>query len=185
MLDEHFDLEKLALSQNFNAQIAVKKVLNTVPKRKPNKQEFVRVHPDPAWRLETKVLEIEGDREIYLVAPELWDALREEISPRVLFVAITRQGVVFVWPVKLPDEDGKQLAWHQSALDAAKRGMTNWVRVRANMELGAYECFEALVELSDPKWPEESFKQIIRTAFKDHYIDSLEHVVIRKLRGEI
>jgi hypothetical protein len=51
-----FDPSRLRLSQDFAATVGVKKVLITVPVREPNKQEFVRVHPDQAYRLETAVL---------------------------------------------------------------------------------------------------------------------------------
>ena len=63
----------------------MKKALLAVPVRKPNKQEFVRVHPDEAYRLETAVLELKEERETYLVERALWDELAGEIVPKVLF----------------------------------------------------------------------------------------------------
>jgi hypothetical protein len=53
------------------------------------------------------------------------------------------------------------------------------------MSLGAYEVFEATGELPEPQWPELPFSQILQIAFKDKYIDSLDHPVLRKLRGEV
>jgi len=66
-----FDPSRLRLSQDFAATVGVKQALITVPVRKPNKQEFIRVHPDEAYRLETAVLELKEEREIYLVDPSL------------------------------------------------------------------------------------------------------------------
>jgi hypothetical protein len=43
-----FDPSVLRLSQNFSEATGVKKLVTTVPVRKPNKQDFIRVHPDPA-----------------------------------------------------------------------------------------------------------------------------------------
>ena len=44
-MPDPFDLQSLALSQDFNGKLALKKLLRTIPVRKPNPQDFVRVHP--------------------------------------------------------------------------------------------------------------------------------------------
>jgi hypothetical protein len=44
------DISKLRLSQEFLESAGAKKILTTVPVRKPNKQDFVRVHPDADFR---------------------------------------------------------------------------------------------------------------------------------------
>jgi len=52
------------------------------------------------------------------------------------------------------------------------------------MNLGAYEMYVAENEkIPDPTWPELSFDEIIRIAFRDRLIDSPEHPVIKRLRG--
>jgi hypothetical protein len=53
------------------------------------------------------------------------------------------------------------------------------------MALGAYEVFQATGELGEPEWPAEPLAALLRVAFKDRYIDALEHPVLRKLRGEV
>ena len=186
-MDNHtsFDLERLRLSQDFPNQVGVKKAILTVPVRKPDRQSFVRVHPDPDWRLETAVLELKDERETYLVDHDMHSELPGELVPKVLFTAINRQGVVFLWPVRLPGEDGRVNAWHRSALDAADLAMTRWVRIAANMSLGAYDVFEATGELPEPEWPEKDFQSLIDIAFKDHFVRSLDHQVIRHLRGAL
>ncbi len=50
---EGFDLESLRVSQDFVKDSGVKKLLTTVPVRKPNRQDFVRVHPDSSYVLDT------------------------------------------------------------------------------------------------------------------------------------
>ena len=179
------DLEKLRLSQNFAETVGVKKKIITVPVRKPHRQSFVRVHPDESWRLETAVLEVKEDRETYLVDPAIWPELPGEIVPKVLFTTINRQSVVFLWPVRLPGEDGRQDAWNHSALEAADLATKQWVRVAANMSLGAYEVFEAAGNLPEPEWPDIGFKELLEIAFRDNFIQTLEHPVIRSLRGEL
>ena len=177
------DIESLRLTQDFAANVGVKKALITIPVRKPNAQDFVRVHPDPGYRLETMVLELKEDRETYLVAPDLWSDLSGELSRRVLFTCINRQRVISLWPVRLPGEDGRIDAWSASAMEAAAMAQTRWVRVQSNMALGAYEVFEASATIPDPDWPGESFKELVRIAFKDRYITAIDHTIVKRLRG--
>jgi hypothetical protein len=138
-----FDPENLRLDQSFVETSGVKKLLTTVPVRKPNNQDFVRVHSDEAYRLTSAIIELKDDREVYLVLPHVAHQLPGECSPVILYTAINRQGVVFLWPVKLPAADGKILEWHRSAAEAAERAMGCWLRVKADMALGAYAMYEA------------------------------------------
>ena len=52
------------------------------------------------------------------------------------------------------------------------------------MSLGAYEIYEARGNLSDPEWPDESMDEIVRIAFRNSFIESYDHPVLRRLRGE-
>ena len=180
-----FDPSRLRLSQNFADSVGAKKALLTVPIRKPGRQDFVRVHPDQTYRLETAVLELKEERETYLVDPSLWHELPGEVVPKVLFTTINRQGVLILWPVRLPGEDGRHDQWNQSALMAAEMAQSRWIRLAANMGLGAYDVFEAVSGLPDPEWPDIAFEEILRVAFKDRFITSLDHPVVRRLRGEV
>lgn len=63
--------------------------------------------------------------------------------------------------------------------------MTRWVRIVSNLHLGAYEVFEATAALPEPEWPVEGFEHIFGVAFKDYYIDSVNHPAVRRLRGDL
>jgi hypothetical protein len=181
-----FDPAALRLDQSFAETAGVKKMLTTVPVRKPNKQDFVRVHPDPAFRLTpTAIIELREDREIYLVTPAMATELSGEFIAATLNTTINRQGVVFIWPVKLPGPDGKHNEWHRSSAQAAELAMGKWLRMTANMSLGAYEIFEATGDLSEPNWPDLPFEEILKIAFRGHIVDSLDHPVVQRLRGAI
>ncbi len=180
-----FDLDKLRLSQDFAATLGVKKALLTVPVRRPNRQEFFRVHPGEDWRLETVILELKEERETYLVDKPLWGHLPGELIPKVLYTVINRQGVLSLWPIRLPGEDGRHDEWNRSALDAAEMAQKGWIRVVANMSLAAYEVYEARATIPEPEWPDTTFQEILKLAFKDRFIRSLDHPVVRRLRGEI
>jgi len=179
-----FDPANLRLPQNFGASAGVKKLTTTIPVRKPGKQDFVRVHPDPAYSIETAVLEFKEERETYLVAPGLWDGLLGELTPKALFTTINRQKVVSLWPIRLPGEDGRIDEWNESAIDAATLGQKQWVRVSANMSLGAYDVYEATGEIPDPEWPELDLGQILEIAFKGRFIKDSDHPALKRLRGE-
>lgn len=178
-----FDLSRLRLGQNFSAQCGIKKILRTVPVRKPGKQDFFRVHPDPEWRLETAVLELKEERETYLVSPDLWPLIPNEISPKLILTTLNRQGVLALWPVRLPGEDGKLDNWSRSALSAAQEAETKWTRLASNMSLGAYEVYTAGGDIPPPKWPDTPFQEILKIAFQNAYIDNMEHPVVRRLLG--
>jgi hypothetical protein len=40
-------------------------------------------------------------------------------------------------------------------------------------------------QFDDPEWPILTYEEILRKAFKDKLIDSMEHPVLKKLRGEL
>src|SRR5262249_27616713 len=113
-LSDPFDLNNLRLSQSFTETAGVKKLLRTVPVRKPSPQDFVRVHPDDCYRANFPIIELKEERDEYIVARDLVGELTGEIVLKTLFTAINRQGVVFLWPVRLPDPDGRPMEWHRS-----------------------------------------------------------------------
>jgi hypothetical protein len=179
--DDPFDLARLRINPEMLEQTAVKKLLTTVPVRKPLPHDFVRVRAEPGYRITAAM--IDHDRETYIVDLHKVPELQGECYFANLFVGISKQGVLFVWPVKVP-RDGNILGWHTSAAMAVECAMRGWVRVKANMDLSAYEIFEALGSIPDPTWPDLSFNQIVRIAFKDKIIRDAEHPVIKRLRGE-
>src|SRR5262249_30002662 len=89
----------------------------------------------------------------------------------------------FLWPVRYPSPDDRRNDWARSAREAAELAMTRWVRMKANRDLGAYDVFKAESVMADPVWPELSFQQLIKTAFRDHIIADINHPFIRRLRG--
>jgi hypothetical protein len=185
-LDDPLHPENLRISQEYLTGGIAKKILTTVPIKKPNKQDFVRVHPDPEYRLTAALIELREERETYLVHPRYFPNLDESLrSLQLLYLAINRQKVVFLWPVKLPTPDGRQNNWHSSALEHAETAMNSWVRIVANMSLGAYEVFLAENQVGEPQWPQMRFSELLKIAFKGRLIEDDDHPVMQKLRGVI
>lgn len=156
-------------------------VLTHVPVRKPNRHEFVRVHPE--FVLDTTVFTDKEERESYLVAPSMRAALVGEARPVLLVLAISRQNALFVWPVSLPSNDGRRNLWTDTAQEAMHLAREHWVRLVADMGLGAYRIYRAEGQLSDPVWPDKSFEELLEIAFRGRVIDSPDHPVGRRLRG--
>src|SRR6266542_703443 len=151
--NDPFDLTKLRLPQDFLAESPVKKLLTTVPVRRPGPQDFVRVHPSPAYRCLIGLLKIEEDRdEIYAVDLNAVPDLRNECYAANLFTAITRTGVLFLWPVRVPAVDGRKNDWHTSQADAAEKAMREWIKMKSNMWLKAYDMFSPINKIPDPEW---------------------------------
>jgi hypothetical protein len=181
-----FAPENLRLSQSFNEMAGVKKLLTTVPVRKPGAQDWVRVRPGPEWRENFPIIDLKDDREQYIVTAALVPELMSEVVNATLFTAINKQGTLFFWPIRLPGFDGRDLDWWRSGREAAERATEAWVRVKANTNLAAYEIYEAAGSLGEPVWPSDlNFWDLIKIAFKDHLIGDLEHPVIQRLRGLI
>jgi hypothetical protein len=181
-----FDPAALRLDQSYADTVGVKKLLTTVPVRKPNRQDFVRVHPAPEYRLTpAAIIEVKEDREVYLVTPNMAQALPGEFSTVTLFTTINRQGTLHLWPVKLPNPEGRHNEWHRSAAEGAERAQKKWVRVTASMSLSAYEIFESSADLPEPVWPDFSFQEILKIAFRDRIVDRADHPLVQRLQGMI
>jgi hypothetical protein len=182
-----FDYEKFRIGSI--ADVAVEKVLTMVPVRKPNRREFFRVHPDPAFTMDTLLLERDDgmDRESYLIAPEIQHLVLPELHRVRLFTAITKRGTVFLWPVKLPLEGNDRLRRQSdTALVGAERAKKLWVRLVWSRELGGYEMYLAKGDLGQPQWdPNRSFGDLVEIAFRHNIIAHADHDVIKELEGEM
>jgi hypothetical protein len=180
---DQFDLTKLRLDQSFTEAVGVKKLLTTVPVRKPNRQDFIRVHSDEGYRMDAALIEFQEERETYLVVPDIARELPGEYFLATIYTAINRQGVPFLWPVRLPTPDGRVNEWHHSARQGVTLAMRRWIRLKANMSLGAYELYEAEAVIPDPDWPDLPFEELVRIGFKDRLINRVDHPAIKRLRG--
>ncbi len=172
-------LEGLRLDQDYIEQTGIKKEISIIRARKPHRQEFIRTHPE--WCLETMMFIDQDERSHYLVNPALYGLLEGELVPKVLYPYISTRRVLKLWPIRLPDAEGKLDDWNRSALEAAKLAKEKWVRVASNRALGAYEVFFPLGTVDGPEWPGIDLQTIIDVAFKDLRIDDETHPLIKGL----
>jgi hypothetical protein len=184
MSDSFFkDLEALKVSPEALSGGGAREVLTQVPVRKPNRHEFIRTHPDPEMCLVTTVYTDKENRETFLVAPNMREALLGEARVVLIVTAITRQHVTIIWPLSLPDETGRSNPWWETAREACELAKTSWVRVVGDMQLGAYRIYKAEGELSGPNWPAKTLNELLEIGFRGRIIDSENHAVVMRLRG--
>jgi hypothetical protein len=186
-IPDPFDPAALRIKPDFVESAGVKKLLTTVPARKPGKHDFIRVHDSPDFRDTFGLIQLGEDREFYLITPAMAGELAGEYQFYTVYTCINRQGVVFLWPVRLPDPDGKKNEWWTSAHEAAVAAMGSWVRVTSNMSLRAYEIRVATNIMTKPEWPDVSFGELLRIAFKDLSDDTFRqqarsHPIVAPLR---
>jgi hypothetical protein len=154
----------------------------TIPVRKPGSRNFFRVHPDEEYRLYNVPVVEDEKRETYILAPDLEipEDLERFVSHVNLVTCLNHRGTLFLWPYKNSTND-----WSKSASRIARRAIGEWVRLQADMDANCYRVETAPAELRaiEPTWPKMTFNEIFNTAFEDKCIDSLDHPVIRSLRG--
>ena len=151
-----------------------------IPIKKPGNKNFFRVHPDPSYRLyDVPVFEEEGG-DIYLPELELPDDVSEFVTHMNLFTAISHRGKLFVWKFKATDT-----SWLHSNLRVSRRAVDEWVRIKADFETGGYNIFTAPEPLHSkkPNFPTMSPEELFTLAFDSRRITSVEHPLIRSLRG--
>lgn len=185
--DIMLDLEKIKLEPSQNDGLHIQQKLVSVPVRKPSKEEWVQVRPGDEHSILVGVVELKIEKELYLVLPDIIPSLATEttFTQRLIFSTITRQGAFFLWPVRLPDAEGRHDTWNKSALEAVKCAQSGWCRITPNMALGAYDVKAITAQVAEPVWPKESFQELISIAFRDRVIGSIDHPVLKRLRGEI
>jgi hypothetical protein len=177
-----FDPAALRIS---SADIPTEKVMTAVPVRRPRKDEFFRVHPGEDFTMDVLVVDRDDDQETYVVMPAYADPLLEVARPARLFTCMSRRGTVFIWPARIPGESGPGRRWAETGLKIAAQAETLWVRMYGDRGLGGYEMVRARGDLGDPKWPDKSFRELLRLAFEDRIIDRADHPVIRELHGDL
>jgi hypothetical protein len=154
--------------------------------RKPAKTEFFRVHPDPSMSLACTLFTDEDERASYVVMPAARQSLAGHLKPVLLVPCMSRQNVTFLWPVPLPTDEGRgggYRSWGETARQTADLARGCWLRMQADLALGAYRIHKAEGVLPDPMWPQKTLAELLEIAFRDRVITSPDHPVIRKLRG--
>jgi hypothetical protein len=183
--DGRLDPDRFKVDQSELDAPVAKTILTALPIRRPDRLEFVRTHSDPDFRKgPVPFINLKSNREYYLVEPEVRPLLRPgEYSYGTIFLATNRLDKPFFWIVTTQSPTGLVSDWYTSHLECADRAMHEWVQVMADRDAGVYTVAVAEELLDKPHWPEQSFKELFKIGFKRRIVDSLEHPVIKQLRG--
>jgi hypothetical protein len=179
-------LKRFALPTNYaEALSGVKKKISIVSVGKPKRNSWWIANPE--HMLVTGILydETATGKDAYLVDPGLVMELGDDVVRTSLHGVITRQGVYMIVPVRMPGTDGRVDSWNESMREAVTASYGQPVRTASNRDAGHYELFTAPASFEMPPWPSESWQQLLVIAFRDRIIDTFEHPVLRRLRGEV
>jgi hypothetical protein len=178
--DKLFDLEELRIDQDYEELAGTEQVLVDLEVRKPRDTEFVRVHPK--HQLGVGLITIEGSG-VYLVHASMREALAAEIKPKILCLAVTQHGTPFLWPVPPPAMSGRENSYNVSQRQAAELARTTWTRMATDQKARTYKTYKVTAKWPEPKWPDQTFTELLNLAFKGNVINSKDHPVFRRLFG--
>jgi hypothetical protein len=182
-----FDPATYRVSQTLAAAAGVTKHLTELAVTTPNKAWWVRRHPDAKYALPAWVIDLKDEQETYLVLPPLWPSLMGEATfkPKTFYLAVTMQGKAFLWGVRRPvDETKEPDRWMRAPLEAVRLAKDKWTRITWNENTRQHDVVTC-ESTAEPQWPDLSPRQVLELAFKDFVIKSLDHPVLRRLRGDV
>lgn len=174
--------------------IVVKRVVTSIPLIKPKPGvEFFRIRPESEWKFLTYLLNLggKGDGEgKFLLDPALYPDVIETKKLKLVTIytgILYGSGDIFLSEIANPDAEGNDNEYNRTRRLAYIKAETHWVKLQTNDSIGAYDTVLAMSKLPDPEWPEEpeNILKALEIAFKDKFIDDLNHPVLKKLRGEL
>jgi hypothetical protein len=180
-----FDAEALRLAAKYTPA-SPRQAQTTIPvTKRPDKEVFFRTHPGEEYTIPVVLIEYED--KLYLVRPDLTDALRDHEAAKVflLRLCITRQGNLFFWALRVANKDGQLDNYGHSALEIADEATHTWLKVLTNRQAGHYYSFPATNQKGDPAWPEGTMNDYLAATFRNQLIDDpVNHLILQKWRGE-
>lgn len=179
---ENFNLKDLVLSDSYAAPATATPKTAEIGLGYPGKLDFFRVRQDGEYQAQFLILEDTREKQTYLVTPALAGELEGDAAPAIVALCANQHGEQFLFVAKLPWYDGEPFA--TSRLEAMDRARTEWVRLRRSVSQKGYDIITAAKPFPEPAWSDETFEDLIRQAFKNNVIGSLDHPIVKKLRGE-
>ena len=180
-----FDPASFRLDESELDQPAVKPELISLPVRRPEKFEFVRVCSDPNYRFgPLPYIELKQRSKEFFIFPK---EFRVNLQPREywigrIFLATNTLEKPFLWVVKAQSPTGRTCDWYTTELECAERAMDEWLQVVADEN--AYSVALAQDNLGEPVFPTHKTPQeILKLGFKHRWVESLDHPVFNQLRG--
>ena len=176
-----YNWESMLLPEDADGDLRTEEVPGLPRLSRPSNTAFFRTRAGHSGNINTLEVDYDGERTVHLVAPQVAKLLPGEaaIKSKRAVVCITREGALHLWLISLGGTD----TWTYSAIKATELAENQWVRATSSRSLGEYRCVTAEGIDEQPKWPKESFIDILSRAFDGRVIDTLNHAIIRQLKG--
>jgi hypothetical protein len=155
--------------------------------RKPGKYDFIRVNPDPKYKIHVAIIEDKDNRDegVHLVLPSVKTKLaRADYETCTLYTYQTREGGIYLWKVKTSGIDGKHNKWYDSANKAVRLAQESWVRITSGDQQYRIKVAGASKAWGEPEWPTMPMIDMLTIAFEGRIIRDLNHpVILKKIEG--
>jgi hypothetical protein len=180
-----FDLSRYAYTPIGGG--GVKREQLTIPEGRP-KDVFFRVDPRPEMQMPVAIFEHKPagrlSPDIYILTPDVAEQLGRRAKYAVIRVCICRPNVLQLWAVKVPQaERGRPNPFTETAWEACALLERQWGRLDMNESTTGYDVIPAETQWPDPEWRNDPLASLVAKAFKGRFVDSMDHDVIKMLRG--
>jgi hypothetical protein len=179
------NLDAIRLDQNYGSGLRLRRPFTSCPIRKPRAHEWFRVSRDLVFETTLFEHKEELSAEWYLaVGHNVQAELEGKYLRRVcIYTWINRKGALHIWPVKLPDREGRSNDWDTSSAEACRVAQEHWAMLENTG--GGWQAVIAEDENTpEPDWPPHTMNEVLRVAFKGgRVVDDLDHPLLHRLRG--
>jgi hypothetical protein len=156
-------------------------VQTEIPIRRPEKNWFLRSHPDPEFTLPIDILELKDcpDEGTYFLGPdvEFPEELYEQVIPAMITRCITSDRVEFFYLAKQSSKSPKD-----STRQCLREAKYNWIKQAWNNTSKSYNYVKATQLRREPVWSNATLDELLEKALATKmYISRPDHEVINRL----
>jgi hypothetical protein len=183
--DAEFDLSRYAYTPTGGA--GVRREQLTIPQGRP-RDTFFRIDPRPEMMMSVAIYEHRAEGRLspdtYILDPAVADQLGRRAKPALIRVCYCRPSILRLGAVKVPlAERGRPNTFTETAWEACAVLERQWGRIDMNESGTGYDVILSETPWPDPEWRDDSLASLVAKAFKGAFVDSMEHDIIKALRG--
>jgi hypothetical protein len=142
----------------------------------------LRVNPDKEYTLEHQYV-VSTKQGAFFVPLQFRDALGPLPRRCNLHIAVDGHGEYFLLLIKQPNPGKDDNKWYQTARMVAAAASSEWVKVTKPTGIdGGWGFIPIRHKMFEPKWPERSFADLLKSAFPDRIVNRLSHDLIQKYK---
>ena len=191
-----FNLEELVVQPAYKTGGNMQTSAATIPVQdKGGPATFFMTHPDPQyaqifWGIKWSESDEGSKGDIYIMHPSVQAAMPEEKLFRryKIYVCCSQTGREFLVAAAMPEDTDKTL-WLSSKHECLEAARSRYLKMFSNQAAGQWQYTYAETDGPEtpPNWSNEGYSRILMRGFKtprqDRYIGTLDHFVIKALKG--